>query len=293
MKVIMVRNAVLILMLLLVSSLSAQVMLVSKSDYTDKKESSTETVYIDKDRLCVESQSEDGNSVVVYRPGPLFLIMSLDEGTYMELTEKEIEHMKSMSKKMKEQMAPQMEHARKMMEEQMKNMTPEQRKQMEQYMPKGMMEMGAETEKTVYKKVASGVKMGNWACDKYEGYRGDEKVEEVWATDLSNLNVSPADLKVFEEFGKMFEGFGDEKTGAMFKIGSTEFEEEQGYPGVPVKTVRYYAGQVEQVEELVKVEKKSGFDDAIFQLRPGLKKTDMMDQMKDMPQMPSGMPDNN
>jgi hypothetical protein len=296
MKGMMVKNAVLVLMLLLVSSLSAQVMLVSKSDYADKKENSTETVYIDKDRLCVESQSANENSVVVYRPGPLFLIMNLDEGTYMEMTEKEIEQMKAMSKQMKaqqKQMAPQMEEARKMMEEQMKNMTPEQRKQMEQYMPKGIPGMGAEPEKTVYKKAASGVKTGSWPCDKYEGYQGDEKVEEVWATDLSNLNISPPDLKVFEEFGKMFEGLGNEKTNAMFKIGSKEFEEEQGYPGVPVKTIRYSGGEVEYVEELVKIERKSGFDDAIFQLRPGLKKSDMMDQMKDMPQMPTEMPDDN
>jgi hypothetical protein len=50
---------------------------------------------------------------------------------------------------------------------------------------------------------------------------------------------------------------------------------------------------VERTEELVKVEKKGRFDDALFELRPGLEKSDMMEQMKGMQQMPSGMPNNN
>ena len=284
------------LMFLVFSSLQAQVMIVSKTDRADSKNNSTETVYVDKDRVCMESQGTKEHTVAVYRPGPLIWIMDLGEGTYMEMNAQDIEQMKAMSKKMKsqmdeqqKQMAPQMEQAQKMMEEQMKNMTPEQREEMNKYMPKGMMNMTGEPEKTVYKKVASGVKIGNWTCDKYEGYRGKEKVEDVWSTNFSSFGVSPDDLRVFEEFGKLFEGFGDEEKSAAFKIGSKEFEEEQGYPGVSVKTINYFNGKVQSTEEVVKVEKKSSFEDGLFQLRPNLKKTaNPMDQMKGS-QMPPGM----
>lgn len=284
------------LMFLALSSLQAQVEIVSKTSYADSKNSSTETVYVEKDRVCMESQGRKDNTVAVYRPGPLIWVMNLNEGTYMEMNAQDIEQMKAMTKKMKAQMDeqqkqvdPQMEEARKKMEEQMKNMTPEQREQMKKYMPQGMMNMISGPEKTVYKKVASGVKTGSWPCDKYEGYRGQEKVEEVWSTDFNSFGISTADLKVFEEFGKLFEGFGDEKQSAAFKIGSKEFEEEQGFPGVAVKTIKYSNGKVQSTEELVKVEKKSGFDDALFQLRPNLKKTENpMDQMKGS-QMPPGM----
>lgn len=291
------RLAILIaLMFLVFSSAQAQIEIVSKTTFAGAKNSSTETVYVDKDRVCMESQGTKEHTVAVYRPGPLIWVMNLDDGTYMEMNSQDIEKMKAMGKQMKAQMdeqqkkmAPQMEEARKQMEEQMKNMTPEQRKQMEQYMPKSMMNMLKEPEKTVYKKVASGVKMGNWTCDKYEGYQGKDKVEDVWATDFNNLGVSTDDLKVFEEFGKLFEGLADEKQSATFKIGSKEFEEEQGYPGVAVKTISYFNGKVQSTEELVKVEKKSSLDDALFQLRPNLKKTENpMDQMKGS-QMPPGM----
>jgi len=284
------------LMFLALSSLQAQVEIVSKTSYADAKNIRTETVYVENDRVCMESQGGKEHTVAVYRPGPLIWVMDLNKGTYMEMNEQDIEQMKAMTKKMKaqmdeqqKQMAPQMDEAQKKMEEQMKNMTPEQREQMKKYMPKGMMDMMSAPEKTVYKKVASGVKTGSWPCDKYEGYRGQEKVEEVWSTDFNSFGIPTADLKVFEEFGKLFEGFGDQKQGAAFKIGSKEFEEEQGFPGVAVKTVKYSNGKVQSTQELVKVEKKSGFDDALFQLRPNLKKTENpMDQMKGS-QMPSDM----
>lgn len=274
---------------IIISGLHAQVMLVSQVTTMDMddKEISSNNIYIDKERLCMETQSGDEHTVTVLRPGPLMYVMDLSRGTYMEITKQDMDQMKAMAQdansKMAEyqkQMGPQMEQMRKQMEEQMKNMTPEQRKAMEQYMPKGMMDMAREPEKTVYKKVAGGVKVGQWTCDKYEGYEGSEKVEEVWATDPAQLGLNESDMKVFEQFGELFGGFGDKQDRNLFKIGSKEFEAEQGYPGVPVKTVNYSGGQVESIEEIVKIERKSGFEDALFQVRPNLKKTSMMEQMK-------------
>lgn len=273
----------------IISGLHAQVMIASQTTTmdVDAKETSTSNIYIDKDRLCMETQSGDEHTVAVLRPGPVMYVMDLTRGTYMEITKQDMDRMKAMAKDAKSKMAeqqkqmePQMEQMRKQMEEQMKNMTPEQRKAMEQYMPKGMMDMAQEPEKTVYKKVAGGVKAGQWTCDKYEGYEGAEKVEEVWATDPAKLGLNESDLKVFEQFGELFSSFGDEQDRNLFKIGSKEFEAEQGFPGVPVKTVNYSGGEVESTEEIVKIERKSGFDDALFQVRPNLKKTTMMEQMQ-------------
>lgn len=280
-----------VLTVLLISALQAQVLVVSKSQDSDSEESSTETLYIDKDRLCMETQSADNHTATVYRPGPLMLIMDMEKGTYMEMNKEDFAQMKAMARQTNQQMeeyqkqaAPQMEEAQKMLEEQKKKMTPEQQKLMEKYMPKAVTDApgSAEPEKTIYKKVSSGVKVGKWVCDKYEGYDGDEKVEEVWSADLKTLGVTPEDVKVFEEFAKLFEEFSKGKNEAAFRIGSKEFEAKQGYPGVAVKTVTFYDGEVESTREVVQVERKSGFDDALFQPRPGLKKTD--NYMKQMQQ---------
>ena len=285
-----------VLMVLSISWLQAQVMVVSQTQQADRKGSGTETLYIDKDRLCMETKAPGNNTAVVYRPGPVMLIMDMDKGTYMEMNKEDFDQMKAMvkqtNKQMEEhqkQMAPQMEEARKMMEEQKKTMTPDQQKLMEKYMPKGAMDAaaGAEPEKTVYKKVG-GAKVGNWVCNKYEGYDGSEKVEDVWSTDLKNLGVTPDDVKFFEDFAKLFEEFSQGKNKAAFRIGSKEFEEEQGYPGVAVKTVEYDGDRVVSTREVVQVEKKSGFDDALFQPRPGLKKTDNYMKQMQQQKMPSG-----
>lgn len=270
---------------ILISALHAQVMIVGQSTTIDMdvKETSTSNIYIDKDRLCMETQSPDEHTVAVLRPGPVMYVMDLSEGTYIEITKQDMDRLKQMPTQMAEQqkqMGPQMEQMRKQMEEQMKNMPPEQRKAMEQYMPRGMMEMAGEPKKTVYKKVASGVKVGQWTCDKYEGYEGSEKVEEVWATDPASLGLNESDMKVFEQFGELFSGLGNPEDRNLFKIGSKETEAEQGFPGVPVKTINYAGGQVQSIEEIVKIERKSGFDNALFQLRPNLKKTSMMEQMQ-------------
>lgn len=255
----------------LISGLHAQVMMVGKVTTMDMdaRETSTNNIYIDKDRLCMETQFRNEHTVVVLRPGPVMYVMDLTKGTYMEITKQDMDRIKAMTRE-----------AKKELEEQMKNMTPEQRKMMEQYMPQGMAEMAREPLPTVYKKVASGVKVGQWTCDKYEGHEGSEKVEEVWATDPASLGLNESDMKVFEQFGELFSGLGDAEDRNLFKIGSKEFEAEQGFPGVPVKTISYSRGQVQSIQEIVKIERKSGFDDALFQVRPNLKKTTMMEQMQ-------------
>jgi len=96
------------------------------------------------------------------------------------------------------------DEAMKTYEEQMKNVPPEQRKMMESMM-KGRMPQ--QPPKTVYRKVASGVKVNRWVCDRYDGYLGKEKKEEVWAADPAQFDLRPEDFQVFDDMRDFMEGF--------------------------------------------------------------------------------------
>jgi len=91
--------------------------------------------------------------------------------------------------------------------------------------------------KTTYKKVAAGEKVNQWSCAKYEGYREDKKVNEIWTTDWKSLGLTPEAFKVMKDLGEFFENLAKEMAANFDKIGSEEWEKEQGYTGIPVKTL--------------------------------------------------------
>lgn len=123
------------------------------------KERGTHIIYMEKDRMRYDMKTEKLDVSAVFRADKgLFWSIDNKKKTYTEIKKADMEKMKK-----------QMEEGMKMMEEQLKNLPSEQRKQMEEMM-KGKMKV--ETPKIVYKKVATGEKVNQWVCDKYEGYEG-------------------------------------------------------------------------------------------------------------------------
>jgi hypothetical protein len=59
--------------------------------------------------------------------------------------------------------------------------------------------------------------------------------------------------------------------GSQFHVGSDEWEKEQGYPGVPVRTTTYSLGKPKYKTEIQEI-RKENIDSSLFDLPPGLKK---------------------
>ena len=119
------------------------------------------------------------------------------------------------------------------MQDQMKNMPPEQRERIEAMMKgRGMASPGGAAMKTEYRKTGSD-RVGKWACDKYEGYRGDQKVSELCTVNPSVLGVTAADFEIARQAAKFFEQLAPQNADQMFSVGGAE----QGFSGIPVRSV--------------------------------------------------------
>jgi hypothetical protein len=260
-----------------VSSLAAGTGVVIVTTHTttaQPEDKTTNKTYVDSDRMRMETQAMGGMQIVIFRQDKgLFWIIDQKGKTYMEITKQDFQQMKA-----------KMNEAKAMMDERMKSLPPEQRQMMEKMMQgRGMPAMQpAGTIKTTYKKVASGEKVNQWVCAKYEGYREDNKVKEVWTTDWKSLGLTPESFKVMKDLGEFFEDFAKDMASSFDKIGSEEWEKEQGYSGIPVKTLSYADGKLRAATEVTEVKQES-LSAALFDLPEGLTKKEM--PYKQMPPM--------
>jgi len=220
------------------------------------KEKTTHTLLIEKDRMRTDIRDSETDMSIIFR-GDKNLFWSIDhkEKSYMEITKEDVKKMKG-----------KMEEGMKMMEEMMEDLPPEQRKRMEEVM-KG--KTPPKERKIAYKKVASGQKVNQWLCDKYEGYAGKEKVREVWATDYPKIGIKPEEVKVLEEMGKFFSEMIKDAAAHFYRFGTEK--KEGGFWGVPVRIIGYEKGKKEFTMEIKEVKKES-FKPQIFELPKGYKK---------------------
>jgi len=236
----------------------AGVLIVSVQESLDKPgEAFTSKAFIDRNSMRVETRSNNQNNIIIFRNDKkVFWAVNQDEKSYTEMTKEDV---KAMKKSMDEAMMQ--------MEEQLKNMPPEQRVMMEKMM-KGT--MSTKPSKTVYKKTASSVKVNKWICDKYEGYVNGKKDMDVWTTDWKDLGLTQEHFNVMQGMSEFFSEFTKEGS-SLFKVGSNAWEKEQGYSGVPVKTVSYTEGRAGYKMELREISEQD-FAPALFDLPKGLMK---------------------
>jgi hypothetical protein len=257
----MQRNFKLLMILILFSVFSMTVsagVVVKGVDKSEAEKKSPSTVYIDKDKLRIETSNENENEIIIFRQDKgLLWIINQNKMTYMEMTRKDIA-----------QMTEQIDQAMKQLEEQMKNMPAEQREMMKKMMPSTLTDKSHA--KILYKKKADGVKINKWSTTQYVGMLDGEKKSEVWTIKWAQANIAEADVSALRGMGEFFEALAGE-IDEFYQMGSDEFAKEGGYAGMPVKFVNYEDGKITNDYEISEINKQS-LNQSLFELPPNLKK---------------------
>ena len=148
------------------------VLIVEK--HTSAGTAETSQIQIEKTRMRAERGIGGRPQVIVFdSDAQVIRMIDPERKTYREMTKADVDRI-----------ASQMSGAMAQMQEQMKNLPPEQRERMEALM-RGRGMAGAAAVKTEYRRNGTD-KVGKWTCDKYDGYKKDEKVSEI-------CTVAPAD----------------------------------------------------------------------------------------------------
>ena len=256
MKILM---SLFIFVFLIVSvSVQAGVVVKMKQEASGISVESTQTMFIEKDRLRMEMAGEEENQTIIFRGDKnVFWVLNAAEKSYFEMTQDDIVKLKA-----------QMEKMQAMMKEQMKNMPPEQRKMMEEMMPSGM--PGEKKEKATFTKKESGVKVGKWTTTHYVGTRDGKTVEELWTVGWSDVGFNRNDFTVMSKMADFFSALSQEATDFM-KVGSEEWEKEMGISGMPVQWVDHLSGGTVSKGSVQEITQKS-LEGSLFDLPSGYKK---------------------
>jgi hypothetical protein len=232
--------------------------------------SKTNQIQIEQHRMRAEIAGPAGASQSMVFDGVHEVMMMIDDDhkTYSEITKADVEAINQ-----------QMSAAMEQMQSAMKNMTPEQRAQMEAMMNRargaGRAMGAAATPATMqYRKVGTDT-VGKWTCDKYEGTRDGQKVQELCTVDPKVFGFTMGDFAVSKDMADFFQkmmppGMARSMPSAaeLFHIGTPE---EHGFSGVPVRTITYSGGQVLTTHEITDVHRQT-FADSVFQAPAGYTK---------------------
>lgn len=211
--------------------------------------------------MRLEMSGEDLDKIAIFRMDREALwFINVEEKTYLEITKQDLEAIRA-----------KMENAMKMYEEQMKNMPPEQREMMAAMMKDKMPEKAPEIS---YKKTASGEKVNQWVCDKYEGYAEGKKHMDIWTADWKRLGLDPDDFKVMQEMGEFFKELVKGRAPFFFKVGTDNGDDGQFFSGLPIKTIVYSENQTTHTTEIMEM-KEQEFAPSLFELPEGFKKEEL------------------
>lgn len=255
----------------------------------DPSENGTVNIGITQDKVVFTTKTGKDNSIAGFRGDQKRMwIADLKKGYYQEITEADLQKIKSMRDQMQPQMNDYQSMLQQKMKDAMKDMSEEDKQKMKQHMPNmdKMMQgqgPGMDAAQTEYKQVASGVTVGSFSnCTQYAGFANGEKVEEVWTVPYSALKVQESDFQVFKMMADFFGAMGNDikdKMGSAFSFDS----EDQGYEGVPVKQVQYRNGKPYRIETVKSVSREN-FSAGSFEVPKdaNLKKRDMFEGMPEM-----------
>lgn len=221
----------------------------------------TSQIQIEKTRMRADTAGANGRRQAMVFDSTEQVMRTIDDQakTYTEMTKADLERMSA-----------QMSGATARMQEQMKNLPPEARARMEEMM-KGRGISPAGGEPTVYKKIGTD-KVGRWACDKYEGTRGGEKVSEVCTVSPAALGFTAADFDVTRQMAEFFARLVPQGADQLFRIGTASAN---GFAGLPVRTVMFTSGAPGAVTEITEAGRQT-FPDATFAVPAGYQKREMM-----------------
>ncbi|RMG62382.1 MAG: hypothetical protein D6715_12290 [Calditrichaeota bacterium] len=226
------------------------------------------TIYLNKNQVRVDTKGEDQNFSAIYSAtDDRFVMINHSRKAYAVLTREDVDQMARQMKSTMDQVMAQMQ-------EQLKNLPPEQRQMAEEMMKKQMPGQNAEEEaasKKEYKKIASGVLVGQWKTAHYEVYQDDVKEEEVWTVSPDKVGIQEDDFSVFMKMQKFFEAMVPAGERGKASQGFLSGEEFKTY-GLPIKTVSFDRGKATSESVVQSIEDRS-LTNALFQPPVGYKKT--------------------
>jgi hypothetical protein len=219
-------------------------------------------ILVDAERLRMNETGKSTNTSVLFlTDGGRNRLVVLDKAKneYREIDQQTVE-----------QLSGQMSAATAKMQEQMKNLTPEQRAMMEQMM-KGRGLPGAAAAsvttaaRTTYTSKGSGTANG-FACTKYEGTRGAEKVSEVCAASPSELKFAASDLQVYEKMKEFSASMMSMATSSpFFNANTVSSMTESGFSGFPVQQTSFSNGKASSRTDTKAIDRAT-FSNADFSL---------------------------
>jgi len=229
--------------------------------------SGTATIYLEEKRMRIDSTEGGGDITVIYngegRENPYYWIIDNKASSYVEIRADELREAAALA-------IQALDEARKSLADR----PPAERKEMERAYAERMGYAGFLEDETDYKKVSSGIKVGEWKCDHYQGFREGEKIEEVWAAGLSELRIDPKDLNALEELANLFKTVG-QSLPAFFRFGGDRGESDHTFPGFPVMVVSYDKGDRAEKSTLTGVVQQE-LEASLFDLPEGLTPRDGM-----------------
>jgi hypothetical protein len=165
------------------------------------------------------------------------------------------------------------------MQAQLQNLPPEQRARMEQMLRGRMGQAGAGGapgtigQRTTYVAKGSG-SVNGFACTKYEGVRGAEKVAELCAAKPEDLHFNAADFQAVAKLRDFASGFLSTMANSPFVNGRLDYLVQAGFEGYPVDHTTFSGGEAVSKMELKSIERAS-FSDVDFSLA-NAKKMDLL-----------------
>jgi hypothetical protein len=166
-------------------------------------------------------------------------MINMEKKSYTEITKAEMQ-------KMAQQMSAAMEK--------LKDMPPAQRAMMEKMMSgRGMPGAGPAAAPIAYKASGSD-KAGQWACSKYDGTRGADKVVELCTVEPKALGLTAADFEVAKQLAEFMKGIMPQVADQIATMGTPG---EQGFSGYPIRQSHFSNGKVTSVNELKEIKREA------------------------------------
>jgi hypothetical protein len=226
-----------------------------KADQTEIKSNETtqQELLLDNDRLRA---NEKNRSMLFLTDGGRERMVVLDPSR---------NEYREMDRQTMEQVSQQLQGALGQLQSQLQNLPPEQRARLEQMMKGRMGQAGqAAAPRTTYTAKGSG-SVNGFACTKYEGMRGAEKVADLCAAKPADVRFNSSDFQVIDKMREF--GASMLTTLANSPLGNSRVTDlmQPGYEGLPVEQTNYSDGKAINKWEVKSIERVS-FSDADFSL---------------------------
>jgi hypothetical protein len=229
------------------SALAGNVIELKTEVFGRKSPRGTAIVYLDGDRVRIDSNAGAGDVTVIYNrqagDSGTFWLIDNESRVYTEIAREDMLQAKA-----------EMQAAIATAKQELEQMPPDQRKAATRMFAERV--GGALMDEDItYTQVSSGIEVDRWTCDHYEGTQDGEKVQEVWAATLNELGISAEDLRSLADIADLFMTVG-QPLPAFFRMGGDAPGGAGRFPGFPVMMVSYSNGQRNEKSEVADVRKE-------------------------------------